>query len=637
MMSGIFSGHARGFGFIRADDPEQPDVFIPPASTRDALHGDRVRVIRYPHGRDQRPWGEVIAIEERCPTPVIGYYNGRMVVPRDPRFCAWIKVRPSRAGEAAPGDLVMVEVTSWPEGPRGAEGRIIEVLGASDDPGIESRIALRAHGFAEEFPPEVEEQARAAARAVDASELAGREDLRPLFTVTIDPERARDYDDAVAVEEGASGFRLWVSIADVSYYVTAGSALDLEAYERATSVYLPDRAVPMLPPELSSGICSLRPGEDRMTLTVELEFDRQGKRRRARFYPAVIRSDHRLTYDQVEEMERSPELRQSFPGAWERIEVMRRLAELRRRNRLRRGAIDLDVPEAEVVLDAEGEPVTIARRVQTWSHQLVEEFMLAANEAVAEYLTDQASAMVYRVHEPPSPKSVEALAEMLAPLGFQLLVKGAEPERIRPEDYQRMIREASGGRYETMVKMLCLRSMMQARYHAELLGHFGLASERYCHFTSPIRRYPDLIVHRLLRRTMGAAPAPRGRGEPAPADLAEAARHCSERERAAEETEREMVDYYGARWMAKRLGEEFTGMVTGVTSAGLFVELEEAMVEGFVPMDSLDPAFQYFEKEMAVRGRGREEYRIGDRVQVWSEAVDIEQRRIAFRLIGPAG
>ena len=627
---GVFQGNARGFGFVAPDNAEIGDVFIPPQSTGGALHGDRVECIRYPHGRDGRPWGEIITIVERSPTPIIGYFNGRMVIPRDPRFCAWVKVRPSRAEQARPGDMVMVEVTSWPEGPRGAEGRIIEVLGGHDEPGIESRIALRAHGFAEEFPAEVLAQVADAPGTVRPEDLVGREDLRGIFTITIDPDRARDFDDALGIAALDSGWRVWVSIADVSHYAAAGTALDAEAYNRATSVYLPDRAIPMLPPELSSGICSLRPHEDRLAVTVEMEFDAAGKRRRARYYTSVIRSDHRLTYDQVEEMENSAEVRDRFPGAWEAVQPMRQLAQMRRRNRLKRGAVDLDMAEAEVVLDEDGRVVTIARRTQTWSHKLVEEFMLSANEAVAEWMTDREMKMVYRIHEPPAPQSVEALAAVLAPLGFQLLSRGAEPDHIKPGDYQRVIRQAQGSRYEMMVKMLCLRSMMQARYSPDLVGHFGLASDRYCHFTSPIRRYPDLIVHRLLKRELGAG----GTLPAAPEELRPAAIHCSERERASAEAERDMVDYYSVRWMAERLGEDFSAVVTAANSQGLWVELEAAMVEGLIPLESLDVEMRFVETEMAVRGRGKDEvYRIGDRVRVWSEAVDIDRRRINFRLI----
>lgn len=636
-VSGLFEGHPRGFGFVRPDKQGEPDVFVPAPYVGSALHGDRVEVRFHRSGREGRSWGEVIKVLERSPKPVIGFFNGRLVVPRDPRVSAWLQVHPADAGDAEPGDIVVAAITR--RGPRGVHGRIIEVLGKQDSPGIESRVVLAGHGFNEAFPAEALEEAVAAPAGVTESDRAGREDLRGLFTITIDPESARDYDDALSIEKTPGGYRLWVSIADVSHYVASGSALDLEAYERATSVYFPDRSIPMLPPELSSGICSLKPGVERLAVTVEMELDRGGRRTRARTCNSVIKSNHRLSYDRVEEMERDPSIRSEFPGAWEAVEVMRELAGLRRKRRMGRGAIDLDMPEAEVVLDDSGEVVTILRREQTWSHQLVEEFMLAANETVASMLTDMDVSMVYRIHEQPAPQAVTALADMLAPLGFRLLEKNVDLETIRPRDYQRMIEQSRGTPFELVVKTLCLRSMMQARYSPRLIGHFGLASDRYCHFTSPIRRYPDLIVHRLLKKAM-AEDSKRHvpTGKPAPENLAAASIHCSERERAAEDAEHEMVDLYSVLWMARHLGNEFVGTVTGVTPFGMFVELSEVYIEGMVPADTMDREVEFIEREMLIRLKTRkEEYRIGDKVRVWSESVDRDRRRVTLGLIGKVG
>lgn len=634
-LSGVLEGHARGFGFVRVDEPGMEDVFIPPAYLGGALHGDRVEILFHEQGRDGRTWGEVVKIIERRADPVIGYWNGLAVIPRDPRFLAWIKVHHTDSGGASPGDMVVVELTKTDED--GVHGRVIEVLGAADAPGIESRIVLRGHGFNEEFTPDAEQEAKNAPAEVSPSEAAGRRDLRPLFTITIDPAGARDFDDAISIERTGSGFRLWVSIADVSHYVRSGSAIDDEAYERATSVYFPDRAVHMLPEELSAGVCSLKPGVDRLAMTAEMDFDGQGKRRSARFYCSVIRSDHRLTYEQVEEMEHEPEVRAAFPGAWPAIEIMRELAGLRTRRRKGRGSIDLDVPEPVVIFGADGEVADIARSEQTWSHRLIEEFMLIANETVASFMEDNEQPMIYRVHEPPAPVSVVVLADLLAPLGFQLLGKGTEPENIKPRDFQRVIGKALGTPYEMMVKVLCLRTMMQARYNVGLLGHFGLAADRYCHFTSPIRRYPDLVVHRLLKQAIGEAPGlridPEGRGA-APEPLPAAALHCSERERAAMEAEREMTDLYRVLWMARHLGEDFEGTVSGVTPYGLFVELEPAFVEGLVPAATIDEDLEFHEGEMVIRGKTTGlEFRIGDRVRVRAVAADLDRRKITFRLL----
>ncbi|HUT55746.1 MAG TPA: ribonuclease R [bacterium] len=653
-ITGTLEGHARGFGFVRPDQEGMADVFIPASYMGGALHGDRVEALAHAEGRGGKGWGEIVKVVERSASPIVGYFNGQMVVPRDARIGAWLKVHPADAGDAAAGEMVLAQVVKT--GPHGVQGRIVEVLGPSDEPGIESRIALRAHGFEEEHSAEAGEEAGSAPQKVTAADRAGREDLRNLFTITIDPETARDFDDAVSIERTDGGYRLWVSIADVSHYVKRGGAIDAEAYERATSVYFPDRAIHMLPSELSAGICSLKPGVDRLAMTVEMNFDGRGRRLESRMYGSVINSDHRLSYDQVEEMEHDSGLRERPPGAWPAIQIMRELALLRRERRAERGAIDLDVPEPVVVLDPDGEVSAILRSEQTWSHKLIEEFMLAANETVASFLTERGQPMVYRIHEPPAPPAVTALAEMLAPLGFRLLEKGAEPEHIRPRDYQLVINKARGTPYEMMVKVMCLRSMMQAEYSAELRGHFGLAADRYCHFTSPIRRYPDLIVHRILKQflSMGGtgfqpgssdiAATSRRKGSGATGhkpvepsgggSLKGAAAHCSERERAAQDAEREMVDYYRARWMARHLGEGFGGVISGVAAFGLFVELDQAFVEGMVPADTLDPDLEFHEKEMAVRGgHSGLEFRIGDRVRVQAVAVDLEQRKISFRLL----
>jgi len=631
-VKGTFEGHARGFGFVRPDDPDLPDVFIPPRFVGPALHGDRVEVRVYEGGRDKKNWGEVSRILEQAAEPVVGRFDGRVVVPRDPRYCARVKVRPGDAKAAEAGDIVVVQVEK--RSVKGVFGRVAEVLGSHDSPGIESKVVLRAHGFKEDFPEEASRQAESAPRKVRKADMEGRRDIRDKFTITIDPERARDFDDALSIEKSGGGYKLLVSIADVSHYVPARSAVDHEAYRRATSVYLPDRAVPMLPPELSSGICSLKPEADRLAVTIEMEFDSAGRRTKASIYPSVMRSDARLSYDQVEAVENDRSLRSEQRAAWDAVAALRQLAERRRKLRLARGAVDLDVPEPEVVLDEAGGVEDILRRRQTWSHRLVEECMLAANEAVAEFMTENNQPMIYRVHEPPSAAAVEALADMLAPLGYRLLAKNTDPENIAPRDFQRVIEEARGTQYELLVKTLCLRSMMRARYNALPAGHFGLASARYCHFTSPIRRYPDLMVHRLLKAAIGFK-EPVTHLPAAPAHLPAAAHHCSERERAAEDAEREMTDLYAVLWMAERLGKDFRGTVTGVTPFGLFIELEEAMVEGLAPVDTLDsdPLFIEEKMEMVLKERG-ERFRIGDRVVVSAESADRDQRRITFRLIG---
>ncbi len=646
---GFFQSNPQGYGFVRPDSGEEEDLFIPARYVNDAIHGDRVEARIRERGPEGKTSGEVLRVLEHGDSVIIGAFDGEGVTPRDDRLRFYVRVHAADSGEAEVGDVVMVRVTK--RNARGIHGKVLEVLGAAGDPGLEARVALRSRGFSEEFLPEVLAEADSFPDGIPDSEVAGRTDLRDIFTVTIDPETARDFDDALAIERSKGGFKAWVSIADVSHYVTPGSAMDDEAYERATSVYLPGRCVPMLPGRLSSNLCSLMPEKDRPAVTVEMDFSASGLRKRARMYRSVIRSDHRLTYDQVEAMAEDPGLREQFPGAWEAIKIMRELAERRGKVRASRGSIDLDVPEAEVVLDESGEVTDVLRREQTWSHGLVEEFMLAANEAVASFMTDARQPMVYRIHEPPPPGAVESLAAALGPFGIVLYGRGSEPEHIKPSDYQRVIDQSRDTPYGRAVKILCLRSMSQARYSAEPIMHFGLAAPLYCHFTSPIRRYPDLIVHRLLVRLMeselgavesgeekagGAIPEQRPEGggrEAAPEELSRAALHCSERERAAEDAEREMVDVYCAMYAARHLGEVHKGIVSGVARFGLFVELSDVFIEGLVPSETISRDVYYVEEKMTL-STPEGDYRVGDDVVVVIHSASVEKRRINFVLKG---
>jgi ribonuclease R len=626
-ITGILDGNKKGFGFVRPDTPGLEDVFIPSRLLGGALHGDRVEIrVR---GPEDRPSGEVVRIIEMKKT-VIGTFDGSLIKPQSEKYGAMVRIHPADSKNASPGDIVTAHITKRTE--RGVFGKIVEVIGGFEDPKIESKLALRSRGFKEEFPEEVKKEVSSVPKTVRKKDLENRTDLRNVFTITIDPKTAKDFDDALAIKKQKKGYKLWVSIADVSYYVQPGTPLDTEAYERATSVYFPDRSIPMLPHELSSGICSLKPKVNRLAMTVEMDFDERGKRTKTKMYEAVINSNHRLTYEWVEKLAASPALKKKHGELWTCVSLLRELASKRNNIRKRKGAIDLDMPEAEIIIDENDEVEDIVRREQTWSHKLVEEYMLTANETVAEHMTNKKQPMIYRIHEKPDPGSIEKLADILATHGIQLLGKGSEPLNIKPKDYQRTINHAKGTKHETAVKMLCLRSMMQARYSEVLDIHFGLASNEYSHFTSPIRRYPDLIVHRLLKRLMQKGPKS---GKPkfaAPQDLKTAAMHCSERERSSTEAEREMNSFYCAKWASKRIGQIFNGVISGLTGHALFVELEEVFVEGMVPAETIDYEVNYLEDRMIMETPSGN-YQMGDQVKVKIFSVDMERKKIILLIM----
>jgi ribonuclease R len=479
--------------------------------------------------------------------------------------------------------------------------------------------------------------------AVAKEELKDRVDLRSMPTVTIDGETARDFDDAVALRREGNNCRLWVSIADVSNYVTPGSALDRDAYLRGTSVYFPDRCIPMLPERLSNGICSLNPQVDRLTMTAEMLFDRSGDMLESCFYPSIIKSSARLTYTIVKQIivDNDPEVTDKHRPLVPMLLEMKELALILMEMRKKRGSIDFDLPEPEIIIGLTGQTEGIIRAERNLAHQLIEQFMLAANEAVAAYITDRGIPFLYRVHENPDPAKLISFQEFVYGFGYEFpLVE----ERVNPSDLQRLLEQANGKPEERMVNYALLRCMKQARYAAENLGHFGLASKCYCHFTSPIRRYPDLVVHRILRAALAQSPSRQGRGDDshaakqlaiATARLGETAEHTSKRERVAMEAERDVVELKKVQYMQQHLGEEFNGYISGVTAFGLFVELEELFVEGLIHISTLDDdLYTHLEKQHSLIGRRlKRVFRIGDRLRVKVAAVLPATRRIEFVLV----
>jgi len=682
---GRLNMHRDGYGFLISERPVEGisgDIFIPPESAQKAMHGDRVVVRIARIEADGRADGEIVKILKRAHPTVVGEFHigrrGQYVVPQDERIHHWIEIpeglevppaRPSldRIGVKAPavssveelgGMVVNVELLEYPEKGSGPVGRVVEILGHPDDFGVDVEIVIRKHHLPHQFPPEVGEQAEDIPNVIAAEELDGRRDFRTLDIVTIDGETARDFDDAVWVDRLPNGhYALQVHIADVSHYVRPGTPIDAEARLRGTSVYFPDRAVPMLPYELSTNICSLNPHVDRLVLSALLEIDRHGEVVGQEFCTGVIRSAERMTYTDVHLLlEGDAGLRERYRPLVERFELMQELALVLNRKRVRRGSIDFDLPEPLIEFDEWGAMTGVTRAPRNIAHRLIEEFMLAANEAVASHLENAAIPSIYRIHEKPDPKRVMEFEEVAVHFGYSLGV-GAIPVKrfgitdrhrdgskrrheielpsrdlnISSRNYQKLVAKIEGKPEERILSYLMLRSLRQARYSTNNEGHFALAASTYTHFTSPIRRYPDLMVHRLLRGVLS------GQQDRLPQEneLSAIAGECSESERRAADAERELVEWKKVKFMAERVGEDFDALVISTAKYGLFVELADLFVEGLVPIDTL-PGDQYTYQENVRRVIGRHsrrEFAIGDRVRVVLDRVDPNERKLQFSIL----
>ncbi len=620
----------RGFGFV--DVGEEEDLFVPPPEAARALDGDRVRVRVHRHGG--RTEAEVLEVVERQRSELVGTYQvqGAMAFVRPHEGTIPAPVRVPRTQLAQDGDVVRVRL-SPPSGGEALQGEVMGSLGRPGDPSQDVLALVVAKGFSDHFPGTVmDAAARVEARVSEAEARSeSRRDLRGLHLVTIDGADARDFDDAVWAESlPGGGVRLLVAIADVSHYVLPGSPLDTEALHRGTSVYLPDRVLPMLPERLSNGICSLRPGEDRLCLVADMEFGAGAVRRKSTLYPAVMRSAARCTYDEVQAVLDG----QNVPGRDGFLPLFRRLAGLAsalRRMREARGALDFDLPETRVVVDGSGRPVRMERRERKESHRLVEECMLAANEAVAAFFQGEGLPSVYRFHGEPDEAKLEAFAELARAHGLKV------PGSRRPTSLElnRFIQELEGKPEQRALNQVLLRSMMQAIYSPDSVGHYGLAADEYLHFTSPIRRYPDLLVHRLLRAHWQRQG--RGRGAPELGQEVESLRtmaaRASERERAAMQVERDVTSFYAALLMRPRVGETFSATVSGVADFGVFVELDREYVEGLVPADALGSRSRFDERLHAVvLGDGRR-VRVGQGATVQLRSVNLVRRQLDFTLV----
>ena len=641
LVVGRITTNPRGFGFVVADRPVENvtgDIYIAGSNLNQAMHGDRV-VARIERVTDRGAEGRIVRILERGATGAVGRYDVDesgmgFVVPFDRRLIMDVQIPAGESLEAAPGDMVTVEITRWPTPTRPPIGRVTEVLGGIDEPGVDTEIILRKYGIVAEHGEEAVEEARRLGGAVKEKDLRGRTDFRPQVTVTIDGEHARDFDDAITLDRLENGnYWLGVHIADVAHYVPEGSALDEEAYERATSVYFPERAVHMFPAELSTGLCSLNPDVDRLVQSCLMEIDRKGTVVRYEIHDGVIHSNARMTYTDVNAIltAHDPELTARYRDLVPLFERMRELFEILNRRRQRRGSIDFDLKEPEIVLDDQGMVEAIIALERNVAHRIIEEFMLVANETVAQHLDDHEVPSLFRIHEEPDPLKVEEFEEFVATLGYTL---NAAADAVKPRHFQKLVEKMRGTPEEKPIAFLMLRTMQKARYDPQNLGHFGLAASSYTHFTSPIRRYPDLVVHRTLRESRHDR-LTAGLREELEEDLPEMARHTSERERRADDAERELVQWKKVRFMADKVGDEFEGYITGVTAFGLFIELVEHFVEGLVHISTMaDDYYRFVERAHILRGENTgKEYRLGDRVAVQVVKVDMERRQVDLGLV----
>ena len=651
LVAGRFQMTSKGFGFLIPDNKkervknedgklvtrEKPDVFIPPHCVGPAMNNDRVLARITKEGQGRKPEGEILRVVEHANNKVVGifHYNGdfAFVTPDDKHVGQDVYIMRKDFNGAKPEQKVVVEIIAWPREGRKAEGRIVEVLGNIGDVGLEILSIIKQKDLPLEFPPHVLEAAKKVPSAIKKTELKGRQDRRDRLIVTVDGEDAKDLDDAIYVEKiNDDDYLLGVYIADVSYYVREDSVLDKEARERGTSVYLVDRVLPMLPQRLSNGICSLNAGEDRLSMACEMHIDRQGKVFGYEIFPTVINVRYRLSYNIVRAIiAGDEEMRTKYADAVPMLEMAENLRLILHEMRHRRGAVDFDLPEQKVILDAELKPIEIVQREHGDAENLIEEFMLAANETVAKHMAGREWPFVYRVHDIPNEEKMQDLAKLLANFN----VKFVPGEEVKPSEIQSAIAEMEGRLESRLVTTVALRSMKQAVYQTENVGHFGLAAEYYCHFTSPIRRYPDLLVHRLLRKWMDNPLLPEAEAEKLTDKLDEYAEHSSERERAAADAERATVELKKCEYMLEHIGEEYDGVISGVTSYGMFVELPNG-VEGLVHISSLmDDYYDYYEERYALVGSHTgHQYRLGDTVRIEVLQVSIEDVTVDFIMAG---
>ena len=640
---GLFVGklvsHKKGFGFVESDEEYTQDLFIPADSLNGAMHNDRVIAeITTPATDEKRAEGRIIKVVERAITDVVGTFqeskNFGFVLPDNKKFNKDIFIPRKFFNGARGNDKVVCRITQWPTEDRKPEGKIIEILGQKGDRYVEIASVIREHGLPEEFPKKVLDEAEKVAIEIPQEEIDRRLDIRDMNIFTIDGEDAKDLDDAVSIEVLDNGnYKLGVHIADVTHYVKEKSKLDKEALKRATSVYLVDKVIPMLPKTLSNGVCSLNPFEDKLTLSVFMEIDHKGEVVKHDIKETIINSKARMTYTEVSDiLEKDDEkLKKTFAKVADDFFTAEKLARILMKRREKRGAIDFDFPEAKIILNNDGDVVDIVQYERRISNRIIEEFMLITNETVAEHFFWLNMPFVYRVHETPAHEKIETLNKFISTFGY--VIKG-DLESVHPKALQGIIEQIHGKTEEKAISTIMLRSLKQARYSPECVGHFGLAAQYYSHFTSPIRRYPDLQIHRIIKEFLNGKISQKRQDQLAQI-VDYASTQSSEREREAELAERDVKDIYKARYMEDRVGEEFVGIVSSVTSFGMFIELDNT-VEGLVRLADMNDDYYIFDDNtFTILGeRTKKMYRIGDVVKIRVEKVNVDFKEIDFKLLG---
>lgn len=628
LVTGYFEAHRNGFGFVIPDSPKDTDIFIPPNATMGAMHGDRV-VARLEHRRKRE--GRIIRILERTVKRIVGTVEKSgpifYIQPRKRNITQQIILAPQDM-KVKPGDLVLAEITTYQALNKPLVARLLKVFEKPKTPKEDTEILVYEYELPKRFPQNVSTLSKEVAdRGISRRQFKDRVDLRELPTVTIDGENAKDFDDAVSIKKTRNGFILWVHIADVSHYVTWNSPIDIEARQRATSVYLPDRVIPMLPLELSENLCSLIPKTPRLTFTVELHLDNSGHIKKSLFYPSVIQTAERMTYTSVKKIliDKDKEEIKRYRALVCHFERMAELCEILKDKRRKRGSLDFDLPEPEVLLDIKGDPQAIIKAERNLAHFIIEEFMILANEAVAEFLYSKNIPALYRVHEEPEANKIQYLTKIIRNLG---VLKGD----LKPSGFYEFIELIKGTPQEEIVNYLILRSLKQARYSPENVGHFGLASRCYTHFTSPIRRYPDLVVHRILKEYLLKGKLSNEKTEELKEILPDIAIHSSRMERRADDVERDAIQIMRVWFMKDKIGEEFLGRVTMVTPEGLRVRLEEYYIEGFLPVSHMsDDFYQYDENRYCLTGvKRKKKFTIGTSLNVRVSRVSLSEREIVF-------
>lgn len=633
-ITGTFQAHPKGFGFVSVEG-EKEDIFIPESETNGAMHMDTVEISVSPAVTGRRREGKVLHVLERGMKQVVCTYqlnkNFGFAVPDNPKFGSDIFIPLERSKGAVNGHKVVVEITQYGKKGKNPEGKVVEILGHINDPGVDILSIVRAYGLPVEFDPKVMTQVEHVAKPVSEADMAGRMDLRDWQMVTIDGEDAKDLDDAVSLTMDHENYILGVHIADVSNYVQEHSALDTEALKRGTSVYLVDRVIPMLPHALSNGICSLNQGEERLALSCIMTVNPKGEIIDHTITESVICVDRRMTYTNVKKIlaDHDPEVMAEYEPLVPMFEKMAELAAILRKKRMKRGSIDFDFPETKVILDKNGNPVDIRPYDRNVATKLIEDFMLAANETVAAEYYWRELPFVYRTHEQPDSEKIQKLSTFINNFGYSLHIGSDE---VHPKELQKLLEKIDGTSEEPLISRLTLRSMKQARYTVENTGHFGLAADCYCHFTSPIRRYPDLQIHRIIKDSLRGRLGEKRIGRYTQI-LPEVAKHASEMERRADEAERETIKLKKVQYMENHIGETFAGVISGVAEYGFFVELENT-VEGLVRVTSLtDDFYQYYEETYELVGEAtNRRFKLGQQVRVTVDNCDRIMRTIDFTL-----